>query len=151
MVTRSLRILLNNTVHSFELEVEREVEFSLKPDFETARGCSHKVLTVTLLCQVGMRVTLVCVALLVAVAVPNLELVISLVGAVLFSTIGLLIPAAAHLFTLLGEGRHGWVYTLTLIKDGVLIALSLLVAVVGVYSSLATTAVTPAVTEKATH
>ncbi|KAE8738311.1 hypothetical protein FOCC_FOCC016211, partial [Frankliniella occidentalis] len=47
--------------------------------------------------QIGMRMTLVTLSLLVAIAVPNLELVIALMGAVLFSSLGLLIPAGVHL------------------------------------------------------
>lgn len=95
--------------------------------------------------QIGMRVTLVTLALLTAIAVPNLELVIALMGAVLFSTLGLLIPAAVHLVSGLGVlseakstgagGSTGRV--LTVIKDGLLVALSLLVTCAGVYSALA--------------
>lgn len=49
-----------------------------------------------------MRVALVALSLLIAVAVPNLELAIALIGAVLFSTVGLLIPAGVHLVSELG-------------------------------------------------
>ncbi|CAH0629116.1 unnamed protein product [Chrysodeixis includens] len=43
--------------------------------------------------QVGVRTAIVTVAVAIAAAFPNLELVISFVGAVFFSTLGLLLPA----------------------------------------------------------
>lgn len=43
--------------------------------------------------QIAIRTVMVTVAVAIAAAFPNLELVISFVGAVFFSTLGLLIPA----------------------------------------------------------
>ncbi|XP_034235936.1 proton-coupled amino acid transporter-like protein pathetic [Thrips palmi] len=95
--------------------------------------------------QVGTRVFLVAASLLVAVSFNSLELVIALMGAVLFSTLGLLIPAGAHLIAELGQKADAKVSgtqrssawsTLTLVKDGFLVGLSLLTTCAGVYSAL---------------
>lgn len=95
--------------------------------------------------QVGMRVALVTASLLIAVLL-DLELVIALMGAVLFSTLGLLIPAGVHLMAELGQRadakssekpRNNKWSVVTIVKDAVLLCLSLLTTVAGVYSALA--------------
>ncbi|XP_052131002.1 proton-coupled amino acid transporter-like protein pathetic [Frankliniella occidentalis] len=96
--------------------------------------------------QIGMRMTLVTLSLLVAIAVPNLELVIALMGAVLFSSLGLLIPAGVHLVSELARWEDDKLEqpgravparrVLTVAKDGLLLLLSLLTTCAGVYSAL---------------
>ncbi|KAK3927411.1 Proton-coupled amino acid transporter-like protein pathetic [Frankliniella fusca] len=96
--------------------------------------------------QIGMRITLVTLSLLVAILVPNLELVIALMGAVLFSSLGLLIPAGVHLVSELAQWEDEKLkrpgasmparVLLTVLKDAVLLTLSLLTTCAGVYSAL---------------
>ncbi|CAH2979641.1 unnamed protein product [Chilo suppressalis] len=67
--------------------------------------------------QIGIRTGIVLFTVVVAAAFPNLELVISLVGAVFFSTLGLLIPAIVDTVYHWDKGRF-W-YTDCLLPSSV--------------------------------
>ncbi|XP_067008887.2 proton-coupled amino acid transporter-like protein CG1139 [Anabrus simplex] len=80
------------------------------------------------------RIGVVIIATCVAAAVPELDAIISLVGAVFLSTLGLLCPAVIETVTFwdeLGPGR--W----KLWKNVIVVVLALVVLVSGAYSSIA--------------
>lgn len=76
---------------------------------------------------------LACMAL--AVAVPNLELIISLVGAIFFSALGIFTPAAVETAVDWEAGDRATRCGLAG-KNGALMAISVFTAVSGVYASL---------------
>ncbi|XP_039746268.1 proton-coupled amino acid transporter-like protein pathetic [Pararge aegeria] len=84
--------------------------------------------------QVGIRTSLIIIVVAVAVAFPNLELVISLVGAIFFSTLGLLIPALIDTVYRWdrGLGRCNYV----LIKNAIIMIISIVALVSGSYVSI---------------
>ncbi|XP_049777590.1 proton-coupled amino acid transporter-like protein CG1139 [Schistocerca cancellata] len=83
-----------------------------------------------------LRVALVLGTVALAVAVPNLGPAISLVGAVCFSTLGLLYPAVIESVVLWQEpGALGWMRW-KLLKNALLVALSFLALVTGTISSI---------------
>ncbi|KAJ1528880.1 hypothetical protein ONE63_007250 [Megalurothrips usitatus] len=87
--------------------------------------------------QNSMRVVMVLGTIVVALAVPNLGPVISLLGALFFSILGLFIPAVVDTATHWDQGAGastGNVYLFT--KNGVLIVVSLMSVVAGTYSSV---------------
>ncbi|KAK3931407.1 Proton-coupled amino acid transporter-like protein pathetic [Frankliniella fusca] len=87
--------------------------------------------------QVAMRVLMVVGTIVVALAVPNLGPVISLIGALFFSTLGLFIPAVVELATRWQEGAgFSRTNTYLALKNGTLVVLSLLSIVAGTYSSV---------------
>lgn len=72
-----------------------------------------------------------------AIAVPNLGPIISLVGAVFFALLGLLFPAVIEIATYFdgwegGLGRYKWI----LYKDIVIILFATLALVFGTYTSI---------------
>ncbi|XP_050342030.1 proton-coupled amino acid transporter-like protein pathetic [Nymphalis io] len=84
--------------------------------------------------QISVRTVLVTISVAFAVAFPNLELVISLVGAIFFSTLGLLIPATINTVYLWDKdlGKCNYV----LIKNGIIIIISIVALVSGSYVSI---------------
>ncbi|GLH03888.1 Proton-coupled amino acid transporter-like protein pathetic [Gryllus bimaculatus] len=80
------------------------------------------------------RVIVVAITVGIAAAVPNLGPIISLVGAVCFSILGLLVPAAIEIAACYDGmlGRWNWI----LIKDVIIIILALLALVSGSYTSI---------------
>ncbi|CAH2091649.1 unnamed protein product [Euphydryas editha] len=86
------------------------------------------------LIQVMIRTVLVIITVACAVAFPNLELVISLVGAIFFSTLGLLLPAVINTVYLWDKdlGRFNYV----VIKNGIIVIISIIALVSGSYVSI---------------
>lgn len=87
--------------------------------------------------QIAMRVIMVLGTIVVALAVPNLGPIISLIGALFFSILGLFIPAVVDSATNWVEGggacrTNVWLAS----KNGLLITVSLLSVVAGTYSSV---------------
>ncbi|EEB20388.1 proton-coupled amino acid transporter, putative [Pediculus humanus corporis] len=83
--------------------------------------------------DLSVRIGLVTLTILIGMAVPNLEPIISLVGAICFSTLGLLIPAVVDTIVrwpVLGVAR--W----RLIKNIFILLLSLLALFSGTYTSV---------------
>lgn len=76
------------------------------------------------------------VAVLIAIALPDLEPFISLVGAVCFSILGLFCPAVIELFTFWEEPQYWGPLRWRMVKDFVLILLSVLALVSGTYASV---------------
>ncbi|KAF5295595.1 hypothetical protein FQR65_LT10398 [Abscondita terminalis] len=84
--------------------------------------------------QIVMRCSFVVGTVVIAVAVPNLEPIISLVGAVCFSTLGLLVPAIVET-VLHWEGGLGFLYW-KLIKNIILGLFAILALVSGTATSI---------------
>ncbi|XP_046994416.1 proton-coupled amino acid transporter-like protein pathetic [Schistocerca americana] len=81
------------------------------------------------LLEYGMRVVGVLGTVALATAVPKLDPVVSLVGAVCFSTLGLLCPAAIEMATC-------WPSRQIVVKDSLIIVLALAALVSGSYTSV---------------
>lgn len=78
--------------------------------------------------QIGIRSGIILVLAVLAIAVPDLEPFIALVGAVFFSTLGLLVPAITEQLYLWPEtGRFHWL----LIKNVLLGTFAILAAIAG--------------------
>lgn len=86
------------------------------------------------LTQVIFRTLLVAATVGVAAAVPNLEAIISLVGSVCFSTLGIFIPAIVDLILGIdaGHGRYNW----KLYKNIFLAVFAIFALIAGTYSSI---------------
>ncbi|XP_047546112.1 proton-coupled amino acid transporter-like protein pathetic isoform X1 [Vanessa atalanta] len=84
--------------------------------------------------QISIRTVIVTISVAFAVAFPNLELVISLVGAIFFSTLGLLIPATINTVYLWDRDMGKFNYVL--IKNSIIIIISLIALVSGSYISI---------------
>ncbi|XP_045763109.1 proton-coupled amino acid transporter-like protein pathetic [Maniola jurtina] len=85
--------------------------------------------------QIGIRTTLLTIVVAVAVLFPNLELVISLVGAIFFSTLGLLIPALIDTVYRWDRDLGRWNYIL--IKNTIIMIIAVIALVSGSYVSIA--------------
>ncbi|XP_072941679.1 proton-coupled amino acid transporter-like protein pathetic [Epargyreus clarus] len=84
--------------------------------------------------QVSVRTLMVTFAVALAAAFPNLELVISLVGAIFFSTLGLLLPAIIDTVYLWDRDLGKFNYVL--IKNTIIGIVSLIVLISGTYVSI---------------
>lgn len=82
-----------------------------------------------------MRAALLLACFVLALAVPNLELIISLVGALFFSALGIFTPAAVQLVVDWEASDRATKIGLAG-KNGTLMAVSVFAAVSGVYASL---------------
>ncbi|KAJ1529725.1 hypothetical protein ONE63_006478 [Megalurothrips usitatus] len=87
------------------------------------------------LAESGMRALLILVCMCVAVAVPNLELVISLIGAIFFSALGIFTPAVIETVVDWETSDRATRFGLAG-KNGALVVISVFTAVSGVYASL---------------
>ena len=87
--------------------------------------------------NIALRVLMVCGTIVVSLAVPNLGPIISLIGALFFSTLGLFIPAVVDTAThWVSEGDAGWTNVYLATKNGALVVISILSVVAGTYSSV---------------
>ncbi|XP_052751259.1 proton-coupled amino acid transporter-like protein CG1139 [Galleria mellonella] len=84
--------------------------------------------------QIAIRVTIVTITVAIAAAFPNLELVISFVGAVFFSTLGLFIPAVVDTVYHWDRGLGKFNYILW--KNAVIAVVSIIALVSGAYVSI---------------
>lgn len=85
--------------------------------------------------QYCVRIGLVVLTVLVAVAVPNLGPFISLIGAVCVSTLGLMFPALVEIITYWespGFGRYNW----RMVKNVLLIIFGIIGFLAGTYVSV---------------
>lgn len=87
--------------------------------------------------QISMRVIMVLGTIMTALAVPNLGPIVSLIGALFFSILGLFIPAVVDTATewVQGGGACG-TNVFLFVKNGLLVVVSLLSVVAGSYSSV---------------
>lgn len=72
----------------------------------------------------------------VGAAIPNLSPIISLVGAVCFSILGLFCPAVIEIITFYDEPGYFGVFKWRLIKNCIIIILSVIALVSGTYASI---------------
>lgn len=87
--------------------------------------------------NIALRIVMVCGTIVVSLAVPNLSPIISLIGALFFSTLGLFIPAVVDTAThWVSEGDPGWNNVYLTVKNGALMVISILSIVAGTYSSV---------------
>lgn len=87
--------------------------------------------------QIVMRVVMVLGTIVVALAVPRLGPVISLIGALFFSILGLFIPAVVDTATeWVQDGGACRKNVYLFVKNGLLVVVSLLSVVAGSYSSV---------------
>ncbi|CAH0717462.1 unnamed protein product, partial [Brenthis ino] len=86
------------------------------------------------LVQISIRTFIAILVVAVAVAFPNLELVISLVGAIFFSTLGLLIPAVVDTVYRWEKGLGRFNYIL--FKNTIIIIISIIALLSGSYVSI---------------
>ncbi|KAM3968329.1 proton-coupled amino acid transporter-like protein acs [Aphomia sociella] len=84
--------------------------------------------------QVAIRITIVSITVAIAAAFPNLELVISFVGAVFFSTLGLLIPAVVDTVYHWDKGLGKFNYILW--KNVIIGVIAIIALVSGAYVSI---------------
>ncbi|CAH2063793.1 unnamed protein product, partial [Iphiclides podalirius] len=84
--------------------------------------------------QIGIRTALVTMSVAIAAAFPNLELVISFVGAIFFSTLGLLVPAVVDTVFQWDRGLGRFNYIL--VKNAVIGIISIIALVSGSYVSV---------------
>ncbi|KAG6459550.1 hypothetical protein O3G_MSEX011441 [Manduca sexta] len=84
--------------------------------------------------QISIRIVIVTISVAVAAAFPNLELVISFVGAIFFSTLGLLIPAVVD--TVYHWDKDLGKYNYVLWKNTMIGIISLVALVSGAYVSI---------------
>lgn len=85
-----------------------------------------------LVVDLSARTAMVCVTCVLAVLIPRLDLVISLVGSVSSSALALIIPPLLEVTTYYGEG----ISPLTITKDVLISILGFVGFVVGTYESL---------------
>ncbi|KAL1117152.1 hypothetical protein AAG570_004479 [Ranatra chinensis] len=88
-----------------------------------------------LLWEFVLRTVLVVITFLLAVAIPNLELFISLIGALCLSTMGLAFPALIQLFTFWYD-INGTQFVLFFLKNLVIIIIAILGFVIGTATSI---------------
>uniref|UniRef100_I3M8Q7 Solute carrier family 36 member 2 n=1 Tax=Ictidomys tridecemlineatus TaxID=43179 RepID=I3M8Q7_ICTTR len=86
----------------------------------------------SLLVDLSMRFALVCLTCILAVLVPRLDLVLSLVGSVSSSALALIIPPLLEITTYYSEGMN----PLTIAKDALISILGFVGFVVGTYQAL---------------
>jgi proton-coupled amino acid transporter len=77
-----------------------------------------------------------CLTVLLAVAIPRLELFISLFGALCLSALGIAFPATVELCLLWPSKSYGRFYWI-LVKDILLIVCGILGLLIGTYTSIA--------------
>uniref|UniRef100_A0A1B6DPC9 Amino acid transporter transmembrane domain-containing protein n=1 Tax=Clastoptera arizonana TaxID=38151 RepID=A0A1B6DPC9_9HEMI len=99
------------------------------------KNVKHRFTSHPLIAEYTIRVSLVCISVIIAILVPNLGPFISLVGAVCLSTMGLMFPSLIELIVYWdspGLGRYNWL----LWKNLVVIAFGIVGFVTGSYTSL---------------
>ncbi|XP_046394592.1 proton-coupled amino acid transporter-like protein CG1139 [Ischnura elegans] len=91
--------------------------------------------------EYAVRLIAVCLTVIVAASVPHLGPIISLVGALFFSTLGLIIPATVDAVTALqptgaaaAPGRHR--RAAKLVKDALIVAFAAMALLAGSYASI---------------
>ncbi|XP_075972589.1 proton-coupled amino acid transporter-like protein acs [Anticarsia gemmatalis] len=84
--------------------------------------------------QIGIRTASVALTVILAIAVPDLELLIGLVGAIFFSTLGLLIPVVVQTVHKWERGLGKFNYILW--KNGLLLLFYFIVLISGCYSAI---------------
>ncbi|KAL1779848.1 proton-coupled amino acid transporter 1 [Sigmodon hispidus] len=85
-----------------------------------------------LMVDLGVRTLMVCITCILAILIPRLDLVISLVGSVSSSALALIIPPLLEVTTYSGEG----ISPMIIIKDALISILGFVGFVVGTYESL---------------
>jgi len=98
---------------------------------------SHKIQEVNHdKCYYIMRALMILGTVLIAIALPDLEPFISLVGAICFSILGLLCPAVIEIVTFWEEPRYWGFLRWRLLKNYLLCVLSVFALVSGTYASV---------------
>uniref|UniRef100_A0A1B6ILH6 Amino acid transporter transmembrane domain-containing protein n=1 Tax=Homalodisca liturata TaxID=320908 RepID=A0A1B6ILH6_9HEMI len=87
-------------------------------------------------CYYVMRALMIIGTVLIAIALPDLEPFISLVGAICFSILGLLCPAIIEIITFWEEPEYFGLLKWRLLKDLILILMSIFALVSGTYASV---------------
>lgn len=85
-----------------------------------------------LMVDLCVRTAMACITCVLAVLIPRLDLVLSLVGSVSSSALALIIPPLLEVATFYGEGLS----PLAIIKDALISIIGFLGFVVGTYESL---------------
>jgi proton-coupled amino acid transporter len=99
------------------------------------KGNKHRFTSHSVLFEYLLRVFLVVSTVFIAIAVPNLGPVISLVGALCLSFLGLILPSCVDLVTSWDDPGFGRLYW-RLLKNLIIIGFGILGLVTGVYSSI---------------
>jgi proton-coupled amino acid transporter len=96
----------------------------------------HSLCNVKAVGQYNYHLSIVCSTVLLAVAIPRLELFISLFGALCLSALGIAFPATVELCLLWPSKSYGRLYWI-LAKDILLMTCGIVGLVIGTYVSVA--------------